>query len=160
MNSRLNLTSYSPLQTQHVGRMMGNMANPGDIFLLGGPLGAGKTCLTQGIACGLKTKESARSPTFILATQYHGRLTINHIDLYRIGEPIEAIDFGIEEYMNAEEVCVIEWADRTKEIFPSHCLWIEMDYGSNKNTRQFTLYSTNERYSKLIACLKKGADCY
>ena len=139
---------------------MGSMASPGDIFLLVGPLGAGKTCLTQGIACGLKTKEPARSPTFILATRYQGRLTINHIDLYRIADPIEAIDFGIEEYMNSEEVCVIEWADRTKGIFPEHCLWIEMNYGSNTKTRKFTLHSTNERYSKLIECLKKGADCY
>jgi tRNA threonylcarbamoyladenosine biosynthesis protein TsaE len=160
MNSLLTLTTHSPAQTQKVGRIMGNLANPGDVFLLVGTLGAGKTCLTQGIARGLKTKEPARSPTFILATQYQGRLTINHIDLYRIEDPIEAIDFGIEEYMNSEEVCVIEWADRTKAIFPEDCLWVEINYGRNKNTRQFTMYNTNERYSTLIKYLKKGADCY
>ena len=160
MDSSLTIITHSSSQTQKVGRIMGRLANPGDIFLLVGPLGAGKTCLTQGISHGLKTKEPARSPTFVLATQYQGRLTINHIDLYRIEDPIEAIDFGIEEYMNSEEVCIIEWADRTKEIFPEHCLLIEISYGISKNSRQFTLYNTNKRYSTLIECLEKDTDCY
>ena len=115
--------------TRRVGEIIGREAAPGDIYLLTGPLGAGKTCLTQGIARGLGVPGHARSPTFVLVTRYQGRLTIHHADLYRIDHPAEAWDLGLEDIMSAgEEVLVVEWADRAADIFPEHALWIDLDH--------------------------------
>ena len=121
-------------ETRRVGEIIGQEAAPGDIYLLTGPLGAGKTCITQGIARGLNVPGYARSPTFVLVTRYQGRLTIHHADLYRIDHPAEAWDLGLEDIMSAgEEVLIVEWADRAAEIFPEHALWIDLDYAADAN---------------------------
>ena len=120
--------------TRKVGETIGQGAEAGDIFLLTGPLGAGKTCLTQGIARGLGVPGYARSPTFVLVTRYQGRLTIHHADLYRIDNPAEAWDLGLEDVTSAgEEVLIVEWADRAPDIFPDHALWIALDYAADGN---------------------------
>ncbi len=124
----LSIATSSPEATQQVGRIIGEQAQPGDIYLLIGPLGAGKTCLTQGIAWGLGVAGHPRSPTFVLMTRYQGRLTLHHMDLYRINDPLEAWDLGLEEYLSGDGVCVIEWADQAEELFPEDALWINLDY--------------------------------
>ena len=118
-----------------MGRNIGENASAGDVFLLTGPLGAGKTCLTQGIALGLEIEGYVRSPTFVLMTRHHGRLTLHHVDLYRMGSPAEAWDLGLDEQLFGEGVCVIEWADRAAEIFPEDCLWIDLDYHQDNDKR-------------------------
>ncbi len=131
MNSAGSITIHTDTAeaTRRIGETIGQEAAPGDIYLLTGPLGAGKTCLTQGIARGLGVPGHARSPTFVLVTRYRGRLTVHHADLYRIDHPAEAWDLGLEDIMSAgEEVLVVEWADRAADIFPEHALWIDLDY--------------------------------
>ena len=81
-------------------------------MLLEGELGSGKTCLTQGILWGLGGTEYARSPTFVLMAQYAARLTLYHVDLYRVESVAEAADLGLDEVVSGEGVTVIEWADR------------------------------------------------
>ena len=121
-------------ETRRVGQLIGESASPGDVYLLTGPLGAGKTCLTQGIARGLDVDGYARSPTFVLMTRYHGRLTLHHADLYRIDHPAEAWDLGIEDIISAgADVLIVEWADRADEIFPDDALWIDLDYAVEQN---------------------------
>ncbi|MCY3691293.1 MAG: tRNA (adenosine(37)-N6)-threonylcarbamoyltransferase complex ATPase subunit type 1 TsaE [Chloroflexota bacterium] len=116
-------------ETRRVGQTIGESASPGDVYLLTGPLGAGKTCLTQGIARGLNVDGYARSPTFVLMTRYQGRLTLHHADLYRIDHPAEAWDLGFEDIIAAgQDVLIVEWADRADELFPEDALWIELDY--------------------------------
>lgn len=134
MLDSLTIETHSPEQTQQVGRIIGEQAQPGDIYLLVGPLGAGKTCLTQGIAWGLGVTGHTRSPTFVLMTRYQGRLTLHHMDLYRIGDPLEAWDLGLDEYLSGDGVCVIEWADQAEEVFPEDALWINFDYGTNRQS--------------------------
>ena len=82
--SHLELSSHSPEQTQKLGMRIGQLALPGDVFLLVGDLGSGKTCLTQGIAWGLDIKEYALSPSFVIMRELYGRLPLYHIDLYRL----------------------------------------------------------------------------
>ena len=139
----MHLTSSSPERTQEVGRLLGEGAEPGDAFLLTGPLGAGKTCLTQGIAWGLGVEGYARSPTFVMVTQYRGRLTMHHIDLFRIQDLEEALDLGLEEYLAGECVCVVEWADRASSIFPEDSLWIALEYGAEETERLITVSAKN-----------------
>ena len=90
--SYLELTSHSPEQTQKFGVRLGELALPGDIFLLVGGLGAGKTCLTQGIAWGLGIKEYAASPSFMVVRDLYGRLPLYHIDLYRLNHIEEIVE--------------------------------------------------------------------
>ena len=128
MPSTLCISSHSPEETQEIGRSIGAQARQGDIFLLTGPLGAGKTCLTQGIAWGLGVVGYTRSPTFVLIARYHGRVSLYHLDLYRINDPLEAWNLGLDEQLFGDGVCVVEWADRASEVFPEHSLWIALDY--------------------------------
>ena len=134
MPSSITIHTETADETRQVGKAIGEAASPGDVYLLTGPLGAGKTCLTQGIASGLGAPGYARSPTFVLVTRYQGRLTIHHADLYRIDHPEEAWDLGLEDIITAgEDVLIVEWADRAAEIFPQDALWIALDYAADGN---------------------------
>lgn len=154
MSPQMELLSHSSRETQDLGRVLGQESQAGDVFLLVGPLGAGKTCLTQGIAWGLGVQEYARSPTFVLVTRYHGRLTIHHVDLYRIEDPLETLDLGLEEYLGGEGVCVVEWADRTPQVFPRDSLWVELEYGDTEKERRLKFFSESSRYNSLLQRLK------
>ena len=134
MPTSITIHTESADETRAVGRAIGEGAAAGDVYLLTGPLGAGKTCLTQGIASGLGAPGYARSPTFVLVTRYQGRLTVHHADLYRIDHPAEAWDLGLEDIIAAgEDVLIVEWADRAAEIFPPEALWIGLDYAADGN---------------------------
>ena len=159
MAAALEMVSHSPEETQRIGRLLGNKAQPGDVFLLAGPLGAGKTCLAQGIAWGLGVQEYARSPTFVLITRYQGRLTIHHVDLFRIDDPLEAQDLGLEEYLGGEGVCMVEWADRAPELFPQESLWIELDYGDAESERRMRLHTKGIRHQALLQGLRDSEKC-
>jgi len=153
MEATLELTSRGPEETQRIGRLLGEAAQPGDAFLLVGPLGAGKTCLIQGIAWGLGVIEYARSPTFVLITRYQGRLDIHHVDLYRIEDPMEAEDLALEEYLAGPGVCVVEWADRAPHLFPDSSLWIELAYGQGELDRTLKMTAAPGRGTQLLDAL-------
>ena len=134
MPNKLTIHTNTADETRRVGNLIGETAGPGDVYLLTGPLGAGKTCLTQGIARGLGVNGYARSPTFVLVTRYRGRLTLHHADLYRIDHPAEAWDLGLEDVISAgEDVLIVEWADRAGDLFPDDALWIALDYAPDGN---------------------------
>jgi tRNA threonylcarbamoyladenosine biosynthesis protein TsaE len=113
-------TSLSPEQTVAVGRQIAQRLDRGDCVELVGPLGAGKTCLTRGLATGLGLADPrlVSSPTFVLVHEYVGRLPIYHLDLYRLDAPdAELIDMGLDEMLD-DGVVLIEWADRAGEALP------------------------------------------
>ena len=159
MTAKLIIKSPGSDFTQNLGRTIGEHASAGDVFLLTGPLGGGKTCLTQGIALGLGVEGYVRSPTFVLMTRHQGRLTLHHLDLYRMRGAAEAWDLGPDEQLFGEGVCVIEWADRAPEIFPEDCLWIDLDYGQDPEHRIITVESgapsEDSRFRRLLALLAK-----
>jgi tRNA threonylcarbamoyladenosine biosynthesis protein TsaE len=127
MSDPLRLLTTSPEETQEVGRALGAAALAGDVFLLTGGLGVGKTCLTQGIAWGAGVQEHARSPTFVLVTEYRGRLPVYHMDLYRIDDLNEVLDLGLDEYLFGQGVCVVEWAEKAPEAFPADHVSVRME---------------------------------
>ena len=112
------IISTGPEETRAIGRIVGEHAAPGDVVLLTGELGTGKTCLTQGILSGLGSDELARSPTFVLIAEYRGRMPMYHMDLYRIGSLEQAEELGIDEYLDGDGLTVVEWADNVPGIFP------------------------------------------
>ncbi len=150
MTRSLRLHTNGPEQTRHLGCIIGRQARPGDVYLLSGPLGAGKTCLTQGLARGLGVEGYVRSPTFVLMTRHQGRLTLHHIDLYRIGGPAEAWDLGLDEQLFDSGVCVIEWAERAEELLPQDALWLEFGYGASGDDREIVLDAESSRYDDLM----------
>ena len=106
------LTSASIERTHALGRALGELARAGDVVLLEGELGAGKTAFTQGIGLGLGVAATINSPTFTILKEYEGRLPLYHFDLYRLDEPDELYELGFEDYFTGGGVCVVEWAER------------------------------------------------
>jgi tRNA threonylcarbamoyladenosine biosynthesis protein TsaE len=149
----LKLLSHSPDETIKLGSCIGELAMAGDIFLLIGILGAGKTCLAQGIAWGLGIKEYAISPSFVLIRELYGRLPLYHIDLYRLDRIEEIADLGLDDYLYGNGVCVIEWAEKGLSLLPPEHLLIEIEYLGDTE-RQFQLKATSEHYQQMATKLK------
>ncbi len=151
----LHLVSHSPEQTQHLGSLIGKLAQAGDVFLLVGNLGAGKTCLTQGMAWGLGVREYALSPSFVIVREYQGRLPLYHVDFYRLEHVEEIVDLGLDEYFCGRGVCVIEWAERAASELPQENLVIKIGYLLVDN-RSIDLEPSGERYLELVGKLAAG----
>ena len=147
------LVSRSPERTQALGKTLGENALPGDVFLLVGGLGSGKTCLTQGVLWGLGSDEFARSPTFVLVSQYEGRHTLYHMDLYRLETFEEIVDLGLDEMLFGDGVSVVEWADKGAGAFPDAHLLIRMEY-VDEETRRISLRPFGSRYEELVQAIK------
>ena len=91
-----------------------------------------------------------RSPTFVLMARHQGRLVLHHLDLYRIEDPMEAWDLGLDEQLVGEDVCVVEWADRAAELFTGECCWMSLDYGTSDDQRIVTISNASPRYRMVI----------
>ena len=104
--------SESAAQTEALGRVWGEVARPGSLFLLRGDLGAGKTTLVRGLGRGLGIENRVKSPSFAIHLAYPGRLTLHHLDLYRIHQPRDLQELGLEDVMGRDGVCVVEWCER------------------------------------------------
>jgi len=151
----LKLVTHSAEQTQKLGTSIGKLAEPGDIYLLIGQLGAGKTCLTQGIAYGLDIHEYTLSPSFVIMRELHGRLALYHMDFYRLDNIREISDLGLDDYLYGKGVCVIEWANKGLTVLPEDHLIIKIDYLSG-NERNFVIEPKGKRYVSMLKQLKKS----
>ena len=154
----LKLLTHSAEQTQKFGMSIGKLAEPGDIFLLIGDLGAGKTCLTQGIAYGLDIHEYTLSPSFIIMRELHGRLPLYHMDFYRLDNIAEISDLGLDDYLFGKGVCVIEWANKGLTVLPEDHLLIKIDYLAD-NERSFAVEAKGERYVRILGQLRDSTPC-
>jgi tRNA threonylcarbamoyladenosine biosynthesis protein TsaE len=150
--NHIEIVSHSPEQTQQVGERLGEIAWPGEVILLSGNLGAGKTCLTQGIARGLGITEYAASPSFILVREMYGRLPLYHIDFYRLDHLEEIADLGLDEYFYGKGVCVVEWSDKGMALLPPEHLLVEIAYLGDTG-RSLTFKPAGERYRHMVAGL-------
>lgn len=124
---------------------------PGSVILLEGPLGAGKTTFTKGIAEGLGITRIIKSPSYTLIREYENEpLSLYHVDLFRL-ESGGAEDLGLDEYFRREGVVVIEWASVAPEIVPEDHLLIEIKvYGEEGEKREFTLTGSGSEYEQLL----------
>ncbi len=117
-------TTKDSNETIELGKKIGLLLNPGDVVLLTGDLSAGKTTITKGIGLSLGVTRVINSPTFTIVKSYNGRCPLYHLDLYRLDGLNE--DFDLEEYIESEGVCVIEWPFQVEEILPSEYLTINL----------------------------------
>ena len=152
------LHSKSATDTHRLGALLGALLQPGDVVLLEGSLGAGKTALTQGIGAGMGVGGAINSPTFTLLKEYEGRLPLYHFDLYRIEDPEELFALGFEDYfggVSGDGVCVVEWADRGvaadgATLWPAN--WLRVSIAADGATkRTLTCVAQGERGETLLA---------
>ena len=120
--------TYSAEETFRLAESIGKNARAGQVYALDGDLGAGKTVFCQGFAEGLGVRELVNSPTFTIVQEYTtGRLPLYHFDVYRIEEPEEMEEIGADEYFFGDGICLIEWAERIRELLPDGTVWIRIE---------------------------------
>ena len=157
MSDALAFDTHGPEETQELGRRLGAAAQVGDLILLEGGLGAGKTTLAQGIAWGAGVTGYAHSPTFVLVHEYAGRIPLYHVDLYRIEEgDLEAHDLGIED-MLADGACMVEWSEKAPAVFTADPLRVAIAFGEGPDDRRITLTSPSPRYAAALSGLRTAA---
>ncbi len=156
--ANLDIVSHSVEQTKRLGAHLGKCLSPGDVVLLEGEFGSGKTTFTQGIARGLGLDSRyVNSPTFTLINEYRGgRLPFAHIDLYRLHGIEDIATLGLDDYLEGRGVTVIEWP---AEAAP----WLSDDYLSiqfshlNDTKRTLRFYASGSRYEQLLDDFKHAA---
>ncbi|MBQ3328832.1 MAG: tRNA (adenosine(37)-N6)-threonylcarbamoyltransferase complex ATPase subunit type 1 TsaE, partial [Eggerthellaceae bacterium] len=141
--------SSSPERTREMGAALGACLRAGDVVLLSGDLGAGKTQFVQGVAEGLGAAETPISPTFnIVLTYGSGRLPLHHFDLYRLDEREQLEDIGLREYLESGGACFVEWAEKFPGAF-DECLRIEISK-AGEEAREIGAQAVGERYEDLL----------
>lgn len=155
IDKTVTITSHTPRQTEEIGSLLGSMLAKGDIIALCGELGTGKTTLVRGMARGIGLEEGeVASPSFTLVNEYEGPLRLFHIDLYRLADEKELIGIDYEEYLTADGVVVIEWADRLPQAIPADSLWITLRYLGTER-REIVLRAEGDRYKMMIEELQR-----
>lgn len=149
------LTTNNPEETQALGWRVGELMQAGDLLLLRGALGAGKTTLTQGIAWGAGVTGYAHSPTFVLVNEYAGRFPVYHLDLYRFDGGDAVDDLGEVEELAIDEMleqgaCVVEWGERAASVFPEDHLSILITPGEADEDRAIELVPHGSRYEEIV----------
>ena len=133
-----------------LGRQLGQWLDAGDLVLLEGDLGAGKTTLTKGIGQGLGVTKVINSPTFTILKVYQGRVPLYHMDVYRLEGMHQ--ELGFEEYYDGDGVCVVEWATFVAEELPLQRLEITITHETNGRLVQMT--AKGEHYEEIIENVK------
>ena len=123
------LATASAAATQAVAAGLAALARAGDLIVLSGDLGAGKTAFTQGFGRALGVTAPITSPTFTLANRYEGDLTVNHLDVYRLEHIDEVRDLGLHELVDDRSVTLIEWGDAIVGALPGGYLEIRLQLG-------------------------------
>jgi tRNA threonylcarbamoyladenosine biosynthesis protein TsaE len=147
------LTSRSAKDTQAIAAEVARLVGAGDLLVLGGDLGAGKTTFAQGFGAALGVEEPITSPTFVLMRSYEGRLPIVHMDVYRLEHLQEAVDLGLAEILDDGAVALVEWGDLVAAVLPADFLEIMIEQAddadgddSDDSTRHLRLRPVGPRW--------------
>jgi tRNA threonylcarbamoyladenosine biosynthesis protein TsaE len=142
-------------ETRKLGAALAEVARPGDVILLSGDLGAGKTALTQGLGLGLGVEAPITSPTFVLARHYKGRLVLHHLDVYRLEQMDEVFDVGIPEMLDDHAVLVVEWGDAISPALPADFLEVKLTFGATDDDRAITFRPVGPRWTGRLRSLEQ-----
>jgi tRNA threonylcarbamoyladenosine biosynthesis protein TsaE len=140
--------SRGPAETRRIGARLGRLLEPGDVLLLQGELGSGKTVLAQGIGQGLAVREPVKSSSFVLLNEYHGRLTLYHADLYRLEDSSQVAELALEEIAEPG-ILIVEWPERAWQEMPPQHLLVRIEEEGDRG-RRLTLEPRSERYVKVV----------
>lgn len=129
MQRALQVTTHSAEETRILGAALAPLLLPGDVISLSGDLGAGKTCLVQGLATALGAPGRITSPSFTIVHEYEARYPIVHLDVYRLDSFQEVLDLGFEEFLDPRAILILEWGDAVEPLLPRSHLRIELRQG-------------------------------
>src|SRR5439155_4640297 len=145
-----------------IGRALASLLRAGDVVALGGELGAGKTTLVQGAAAGLGVSERVLSPTFTLVREYHGRLPVYHLDVYRLRRIQDVLDLGFEEMVDSGAVMFVEWGDAIEAFLPESHVEISLRSDDLTDERWISLVAAGpawaERWERLESVLEEWTE--
>jgi tRNA threonylcarbamoyladenosine biosynthesis protein TsaE len=144
------ITTTDPETTRELAASLAAAAEPGDLICLWGELGAGKTQFAKGFGAGLGVSGTISSPTFILMSEYAGRLPMFHVDLYRLADGVDALAGGVVDDRQAAGVTLVEWPERMGELLPSHRLDVVID-GTGTEPRRITLRAVDPALERYVA---------
>ncbi len=122
----MTIKTNSPLETEELGKKIGNALRKGDVVSLRGSLGAGKTVIAKGIARSLGIGEAIVSPTFTLVQEYDGREKLYHLDIYRLSGDDEFESMGGEEFLYPDGISLIEWSEKIDDMLPDNTIYITL----------------------------------
>ena len=155
----IQLTTSSALETQEVAYEIAALVEQGDLVLLVGELGAGKTTFAQGFGRALGVVEPITSPTFTLAREYEGeRLTMHHLDVYRLEEIDEVLDLALPELLDSASVTLIEWGDAIIPALPGEYLEVRFEYGEGDDERVVGVVPVGRRWLARENALTRGLE--
>ena len=142
--------------TRDLAAEVAALAAPGDLIVLAGDLGTGKTAFAQGFARGLGVEEPVTSPAFILVHTYEGRLPLVHLDVYRLETMQELVDLGIAELLDDGAVTLIEWGDAVAPGLPADFLEVRLEAGAGPDDRLFSIRTVGPGWPPRARALKEA----
>ena len=152
----IHLATRSVDDTRALAAEIAGLATPGDLLVLAGDLGTGKTAFAQGFARGLGVEEPVTSPAFILVRTYDGRLPMVHLDVYRLDTMQELVDLGIAELLDDGAVTLVEWGDAVTPGLPSDFLEVRLEPGPAADDRLLTIRSVGPGWPPRSRALREA----
>ncbi len=153
--TKLECLSHNREETVALAGNFARHLKAGDIILLRGDLGAGKTTFTQGLSKGLRVNEAdVNSPTFILMNYYEGKLPVYHFDFYRINKMEELATVDLEEYFYGRGVCVIEWPERLGDLAPKEYFQVHLEHKS-ETQRSLSFSAAGDKFKERLERIKE-----
>ena len=146
-------TTASVDETRELAAALSSLARPGDVIVLAGDLGAGKTAFVQGFGRGLGVADRITSPTFTLVHVYEGRLPVHHLDVYRLGQLSEALDLGLPEMLDDGGVVLIEWGDAILPVLPHDFLEVRVTFGPEDDDRYLAFQAVGPAWAPRVDAL-------
>lgn len=138
----------SPDETRALAQRIGALLQAGDLVVLAGEMGAGKTAFTKGVALALGIHEPVASPTFTIVREYtDARIPLVHVDVYRLDHVQELHDLGLDDVLGEEAVTVVEWGDRVSAALPGDRLDVRIEFGDGDDDRVFTIDCTGASWA-------------
>jgi tRNA threonylcarbamoyladenosine biosynthesis protein TsaE len=148
----------SAVATRAVGAAIASCVVPGDVVVLTGDLGSGKTTLAQGIAAALGVTEPVVSPTFAIVREYEGRVPIAHVDVYRLDRVQELHDLGLEEIFDGTRVVLVEWGELVAPVLPGDRVVVRMRHDDeDDDARMIAVDAEGSARSSSLTSLLAGA---
>jgi len=149
--------SCSPQRSEALGAALGRLLQAGDVVCLSGPLGAGKTVFCRGIGAGWGADRPLTSPTYNLVHEHQrarDSVRLIHVDLYRIVKASDAHSLGLEDYLAADDIVIVEWAERTPDAWPAQRLWVDIALGAGQQ-REIIMEAQGDRPGALVESLRR-----